>query len=240
MQAAPAPTGPSKHVYTLYIDTGSYAFRGSDDAVVANGLRHIISRLRVQRREVSSVSSVSPRTFALNVPPTAKLIKGDTKLLSVAAVLKRLSDPALLLSGDPGKLHLQYIQAGSNPRNTYILYWYQAGNSTLGPLLAKTFTVAIQPRLTAGQWFKPGQTLQPTDQVLTLHVANRSVLSTYSWWQQGQYHRVIFWFGPAAVTISGRNMGKTDFFSAVNALVDGRTHPALARRLQQEMDAPRS
>ncbi len=52
----------------------------------------------------------------------------------------------------------------------------------------------------------------------------------------GEFHALTYQQGVKVVSLQGYRMTTVEFFTAVAALVDGKTHPRARARLQRELD----
>jgi len=73
---------------------------------------------------------------------------------------------------------------------------------------------------------------------LTLTVAGQTVQARYSATAAGlvTLRLLAYRQGAASVLLTGSGLDEKTFFATIGALVDGRAHPDVAARLQQELD----
>ncbi len=189
---------------------------------------------------MAPIASLPVRTFALDAPATARAVPGaQTQSVSAAQAVAQASvasdTPVLLLSGNPGGLglRLQGIQKDTLMGTPGFIYQYETAGPRPKRLVVSTIYMSVQPSRAWTSTSRPltltilGQTVQAEydDQALTESLPHR-------WLTYPQ--------GMTRVAIDGFGLSKQEFFAAVHALVDGRTHPDVIAQLQQEIGATRA
>ncbi len=229
---------------TLYIDARTYILREVDVATVtAKGVTLDAFTIHLLRSDIAPLSSLPARTFALDAPATARAVPlFHSESVSVAQAVAQASaasntdTPVLLLSGNPAGLglRLQGVRKDTLTGTPAFAYNYE----TAGPL-KKTFLVT-----TIYQSVQPSTATTPSSRPLTLTILGRTVHAEYDDHfgpSETQVHRWLTYpQGMTRVEIDGLGLSKQDFFAAVRALVDGRTHPDVITQLQQELGTTRA
>lgn len=218
---------------TLYVDAHTYVLRRLD---VTTGTAPSISSATVQLVRYATVplADVPAHTFTLNAPATARVVgppadpqQLGTQPLSVVQAVALPNGPALLLSGLTDGLRLRRIFYTRQPQGAVVSYAYHGAQKDLGVTISSGHAVSTMGR-------PPHGTAQP----LTLTIAGQTVHATY-YAPAASTHIVLYQQGTTGVRVVGARLSKTEFFRAVQALVDGRTHPALVAQLQHDLDAGR-
>jgi len=222
---------------TLYVDAHSYAIRGLDLSETGAGIPTFAFSLRVREQSVVALAAVPVGVFAFNPPANARTVAGPAlpqiRTLGVATALG-VSD-APLLTGDPDGLRLRRIESIGASRSVNCTY--QAAHDP-GDFSAPGFMVIVDPSGAAGA---AGAAFGAT-RTLTLTVAGQTVQARYSATAAGlvTLRLLAYRQGAASVLLTGSGLDEKTFFATIGALVDGRAHPDVAARLQQELDAAAS
>ncbi len=233
-----------QQIEKLYIDARTYVLREVDVATVTAA--HVTLEaftIHLLRSDITPLSSLPARTFALDAPATARAVPVfHSESVSVAQAVAQASaasstdTPVLLLSGNPAGLglRLQRIRKDMLTGTPAFVYDYE----TTGPL-KKTFLVT-----TIYQSVQASRTWTSTSRPLTLTILGRTVHAEYDdhfGTPETQVHRWLTYpQGMTPVTFDGIGLSKQEFFAAVQALVDGRTHPDVIAQLQQELGTARA
>lgn len=234
----------ARQVYRVYIDARTYAIRGADSVDVdTQGNALVVSRMRATRRDTVPLARVPAGTFALKAPASAHMLTPLYDRLSVAQAVARPGEPVPLLSGGPGGLRLRqviftHLTQPPNRPLVSIDYDYLAGTPEYGPFAGKNFAVAVILKAPAGAYGLPAGA---TSRTLALTVADAPVRAAYGEspaGSQGTQRTLTYKQGMVTVRIEAMGMRRAEFFDAVRALVDGHTHPAVAARLQRDLDTP--
>ena len=225
---------------TLYIDARTYVLRQIDAATItAAGVPLDALTLHLLRADTVPLSSVSDRTFALDAPASAHAVPPfRSESVSVAQAVAQASaasdTPVLLLSGNPASLglRLQGVRKDTLMGTQAFAYDYE----TTGPLKKKFLVTTIYQSVPAST------ATTPSSHPLTLSILGRTVHAEYDDHAvpESLSHRWLTYpQGMTSVTIDGFGLSKAEFFAAVQALVDGRTHPDVIAPLQQELGTTR-
>jgi len=229
---------PPTQEETLYIDARTYVLRRLDVATATAA--HVTLEaftLHLLQSDMAPIASLPVRTFALDAPATARTVPGaQTQSVSAAQAVAQASvasdTPVLLLSGNPGGLglRLQGIQKDTLMGTPGFIYHYETAGPQPKRLVVSTIYMSVQP---SRAW-------TATSRPLTLTILGQTVQAEYDdqAMTESLPHRWLTYpQGMTRVEIDGLGLSKQEFFAAVQALVDGRTHPDVIAQLQQEIGA---
>ncbi len=226
---------------TLYIDARTYVLRDVDVATITAA--HVTLdafTIHLLQSDTVPLSSVSARTFALDAPATARVATLDqSQSVSAAQAVAQASaasdTPVLLLSGNPASLglRLQGVRKDTLAGTQNFMYQYETAGPQPKRLVVSTIYMSVQP---SRAW-------TATSRPLTLTILGQTVQADYDdqAMTESLPHRWLTYpQGMTRVEIDGFGLSKQEFFAAVHALVDGRTHPDVIAQLQQDLGATRA
>jgi hypothetical protein len=248
----------------LYIDPNTYAIRGVDTFQVdAQGVAQPGSSMRVTLNVGLSPVDVPANAFAFAPPaaatvaaqPPACVIPTILQPITVAQALAVPDAPALLLAGDPAGLKLQQLKSMNVPQTTtnglkgVTVDSQYATASGAGTFEVTVFTggpsgpaaSAAQSRPTAHLITRrnPDGTTSTTEvRTINLTIGGQLVSAAYDATTTGASSNRDLNYQASGITvnISGEQLSEAAFLEAVNALVDGKTDPAVAQALQGELN----
>ncbi len=218
----------------VYIDARTYRLRGYD-TTVGSGAAVVRGRgMRVLRSELVPLGAVPASTFAWRVPAGTRVLPPLSRRLGVAQAVALPSFPALLLGRPVAGLRLSGVIV--NTDSPFITYSYDAATPAGAAGPGRTFIVEAAPGATFNG---SGPSALNTEHRLDLTIAGRRVRATEDVFASGltpAHATVVFQDGATGVSLSEFGLTAPEFDAAIQALVDGRTHPAVVRWLQRNLD----
>jgi len=254
---------PQHLTATLFIDPQTYALRGADLQEVVGSTSSPVISMRVTMVAAVPLSQAPAETFTLGAPATAqvwqpappRVVKEHTVAHTVAQAVAMPDHPALLLSGNVAGLRFHVVGAITQSDGTTITdYGYgppvrvaDEGDGPVDPAdgigspspRARSMTIQINHAAaldSAGQ--VPGEFTTRGAQPLTVTIAGQTVRATY-WALETNapaLHELSYQQGTSWVMLSSQGLSKDEFFAAVAALIDARTHPEVVAQAQHERD----
>jgi hypothetical protein len=249
----------------LYIDPDTYAIRGVDTFQIdAAGAARPGSSMRVTLNVGLSPSDVPADAFAFT-PPAAATVAAQPPTCVIPTVLQPITvaqalavpdAPTLLLAGDPAGLKLRQLKRMNVPQTTTnglkgttvdSQYATASGAGTFevtvftgGPSGPAADAAQSRPAAQVITTRNPDGTISTTEvRTINLTIGGQSVSAAYDASTTGASSNrdLNYQANGITVTISAEQMSEDAFLAAVNALVDGKTQPAVAQALQGELNA---
>lgn len=230
--------GTSGSATILYIDAQTYAIRGVDE--IESGQLNL--RMRLPRHAIVSPAGIPAGTFALGAPAGVLILHPipTTQLLDVVTAVAQSPGLVPVLGRDVSGLQLQAVERSRLVAHAHdIDYVYR----TTPPDLVRLKQLAVSivtgpdgPSVATATGRGSGQPL--AGQPIAVTIMGRVVPAHYTAMggSMGEFHTLTYQQGVKVVSLQGYRMTKVEFFTAVTALVDGKTHPRARARLQRELD----
>jgi len=218
----------------VYIDARTYRLRGYD-TTVGSGAAAVRGRgMRVLRSALVPPGAVPAATFAWRVPAGTRVLPPLSRRLDVAQAVALPSFPALLLGRPVAGLRLSGVIV--NTDSPFITYSYDAVTPAGAAGPGRTFIVEEAPGATFNG---SGPSALNTEHRLELTIAGQRVRASEDVFASGltpAHATVVFQDGATGVSLFESGLTAPEFDAAIRALVDGRTHPEVVRRLQRDLD----
>ncbi len=227
----------------LYIDARTYAIRGVDEVESWSGHgRQLNLSMRLLRHAIVAPAAIPPGTFTLTVPAGVPVLHPipTTQQLNVATAVGQSPWPVPVLQRDVWGLRLQEVERSRLIAHASAIYY---GYRTLSPDLVgfKQLGVSIVTgpngaSVAAAMGQATGQ--PPRGQPMTVTLMGQVVPARYTTMGGARVtsYALSYQQGIAVVSVEGYGLTKAEFFAAIAALVDGKTHPQTRAHLQGELD----
>lgn len=221
---------------TYYIDAHNYRLWGVDQSDLSPGGQALPQvTVRVLRRTPVRLTAVPASTFALHTPAAVHIhdLRTTARAIDVSQAVGQPGIPAPLLSRDVAGLRLQDVERSRRQGVTTTSYQYGAYMDD--PVRFRMLRIAALtwPSATSAAKVRPA-----LGTPITLTILRQPVHATYRMnaFQTGDVQFLDYRQGATWVWLTGFHLSKTDFFAALAALVDGKTHPHVVAHVQHELD----